>query len=123
MSESSHAKAKTPLLSDSSYKIVKYVASVVLPSLATLYFALAQIWGLPNTEEVMGTMTALNALFGVLLGVSTKSYNSSDTKYAGDVAFEPVNGDPSVKRMVADLNVHPQVISSMDEVLFRVVEK
>lgn len=122
MSESSHAKAKTPLLGDTTYTAVKHTAALVLPAIGTLYFALAQIWKLPNAEEVLGTIAAVNAFLGVVLGVSAKSYNNSDTKYAGDVAFEAVEGDETTKRMVAHLNTHPQVISSMSEVLFRVKE-
>jgi imidazoleglycerol phosphate synthase glutamine amidotransferase subunit HisH len=122
MSESSHAKAKTPLLGDASYTAVKHTAALVLPAAGTLYFALAQIWRLPNAEEVMGTIAALNTFLGIVLGISVKSYNSSDTKYVGDVMFEPVDGDETTKRMVAHLNTHPQVISSRSEALFRIVE-
>lgn len=122
MSESSHAKAKTPLLNDSGYKVVKHSAALILPAVGALYFALAQIWHLPNAEEVLGTVAAVNAFFGVVLEVSTKSYNNSDAKYAGDIAFEPVDGDVTTKRMVANLNTIPEVISSKDEALFRVVD-
>jgi imidazoleglycerol phosphate synthase glutamine amidotransferase subunit HisH len=123
MSESSrHAKVKTPLLNDASYAAVKHGAALVLPALGALYFALAQIWHLPNPEEVIGTIAAVNTFLGVVLGVATKSYNNSDTKYAGDVAFEAVDGDETTKRMVARLNTHPQVIASMNEARFRVVD-
>lgn len=46
----------------------------MLPALGTLYFALAQIWGLPYGEQIVGTITALDAFLGALLGVSTTSY-------------------------------------------------
>lgn len=123
MSESSHAKTKTPLLSDSNYKAVKHTAALILPAIGTLYFALAAIWNLPHAEAVMGTIAALNTFLGVVLGVSTKSYNNSDTKFVGDVVFESIEGDPTTKRLVSRLNTHPQVISSMDEALFKVVEE
>lgn len=115
-------KAKTPLLGDTTYAAVKHTASLVLPAIGTLYYALAQIWHLPNAEEVLGTIAAVNAFLGIVLGVATKSYNNSDTKYVGDVAFEPVDGDETTKRMVAHLNTHPQVISSRTEALFRIKE-
>lgn len=41
----------------------------------TLYFALASIWGLPYAEEIVGTITAIDAFLGVLLGISTHNYN------------------------------------------------
>ncbi len=125
MSESSHhAKTKSPLLGDTSYAAVKNTAAMILPAIGTLYFALAQIWGLPNAEQVLGTIAAVNAFLGIVLGISTKSYNNSDAKpqYVGEVAFEPVNGDETTKRMVTRLNTHPQVIASMNQVTFGVVD-
>lgn len=88
MSESSHAKSKTPLLSDRNYKVIKYVASIVLPAVATLYFALAQIWSLPKAEEVIGSIAAINAFFGVILGISTRSYNNSNVAYDGTLKLD-----------------------------------
>ena len=32
------------------------------------------IWGLPYAEEVVGTIMAIDAFLGILLGVSTVSY-------------------------------------------------
>jgi len=56
------------------YDILKYVAQIVLPALATLYFALSQIWGLPYGEQIVGTITAIDAFLGALLGISTYQY-------------------------------------------------
>lgn len=58
------------------YDTLKYVAQIVLPSLGTLYFALAQIWGLPYGQEVVGTITALDTFLGALLMISTTAYNN-----------------------------------------------
>ena len=56
------------------YDILKYAAQIVLPALATLYFALSQIWGLPYGEQIVGTITAIDAFLGALLGISTYQY-------------------------------------------------
>ena len=57
------------------YKILKYIAQIVLPAVGTLYFALAGIWGFPYGEEIVGTITAVDTFLGVLLGISTATYN------------------------------------------------
>lgn len=62
-------------LSNSNYDFLKWVAQILLPAFATLYFALAQIWGLPYAEQVVGTITAIDAFLGALLGISTHFYN------------------------------------------------
>ena len=57
------------------YDILKWVAQIFLPAIATLYFALASIWGFPYAEQIVGTITAIDAFLGVLLGISSAKYN------------------------------------------------
>lgn len=62
-------------ISNKTYDILKFIAQIILPALGTLYFALAQIWGLPLGEEIVGTITAVDAFLGAILGISTAQYN------------------------------------------------
>ena len=57
-----------------TYDILKWIAIVVLPALGTLYFALSGIWDLPYGEEIVGTITAIDAFLGALLGISSINY-------------------------------------------------
>lgn len=59
------------------YDILKWIAQIFLPAIATLYFAIAGIWGLPYGEEIVGTITAMDTFLGVLLGISTYNYNKN----------------------------------------------
>ena len=61
-------------MSSKTYDVLKFIALIVLPAVGTLYFALAQIWGLPYGEEIVGTITAIDAFLGAILGVSTSNY-------------------------------------------------
>lgn len=61
-------------MSNKVYDILKWIAQILLPAVATLYFALASIWGFPYAEQIVGTITAIDAFLGVLLGISTKRY-------------------------------------------------
>lgn len=61
-------------MSDKTYDILKWIAQILLPAIGTLYFAIAQIWGLPYAEQIVGTIMALDAFLGAILGVSTKAY-------------------------------------------------
>ncbi len=63
------------ILDNKIYDILKWIAMIVLPALGTLYFALASIWGLPYGEQVVGTITAIDAFLGALLGISSSNYN------------------------------------------------
>lgn len=63
-------------MSNSTYDFWKKIAQLWLPALGTLYFALAQIWGWPYGEQIVGTITAVDAFLGVILGISTYNYNN-----------------------------------------------
>lgn len=62
-------------LENKTYDVLKYIALIVLPALATLYGALAQIWGLPYAEEIPLTIMAIDTFMGVVLKVSTDNYH------------------------------------------------
>lgn len=64
-------------MSNKTYDILKWVAQILLPAIGTLYFAIASIWHLPYAEQIVGTITAIDAFLGALLGVSTKLYKES----------------------------------------------
>lgn len=61
-------------LSNKAYDIMKWIAQYLLPAVGALYFALSQIWGLPYGEEIVGTITAVDAFLGAILGISTMNY-------------------------------------------------
>jgi len=63
-------------MSNKTYDILKYIAQIVLPALATLYFALASIWNLSYSEQIVGTITAFDTFLGAVLMISNKNYNS-----------------------------------------------
>ena len=62
-------------MSNKIYDTLKVVAEVVLPALGTLYFALSGIWGLPYGEEIIGTITAIDAFLGAFLEYQRAKYN------------------------------------------------
>lgn len=62
-------------MSNKVYDILKYIALLVLPALATLYLALASIWGLPYGEQIAGTITAIDTFLGAILKISSDNYN------------------------------------------------
>lgn len=73
------------MLSDKWYNRLKITAQYLLPGMATLYFALAEIWKLPARAEIVATITALDTFLGVILGISSKNFKEADPKIAGDI--------------------------------------
>lgn len=60
------------------YDILKWIAQIALPALATMSIAVCTIWSLPYTEQIVGTITAIDTFLGVILGISTAQYNKQN---------------------------------------------
>ena len=56
------------------YDVLKYIAQIVLPALATFYMAIAGLWDLPYSEAISGTIMAFDALLGACLMISSAKY-------------------------------------------------
>lgn len=67
-------------MSNKVYDVLKWIALVVLPALATLYIGLSNYWNLPYPEEIAGTITLVDAFLGALLGISSIQYAKKEEK-------------------------------------------
>ena len=67
-------------MTNKTYDILKWIAMYFLPAIGTLYFALAGIWGFPYGEEIVGTVSAIDAFLGVILGISTAQYKKQEAE-------------------------------------------
>ena len=67
------------------YDVLVYVCQVVLPAIGALYFALAEIWGLPYTKQVIATIAAITAFLGTLLRISNHNYKKMNIDGIKDV--------------------------------------
>ena len=66
-------------LPDKVYDTLRWVSQYVLPGLGTLYFALAQIWGWPYGQQIVGSITALVTFINITLGASSNAYNQIES--------------------------------------------
>lgn len=98
------------------YNFLKWFVQIVLPGLASLYFGLAQLWGLPNAGNVVGTLSLLAFFLGTCVGISTKTYNSTDTKYDGQLVVTP-GEDGSTLRLS---NISTDALENKGEILLKV---
>ena len=61
-------------LSNSAFDILKWIAILLLPALATLVAVIFKIWNLPYGNEIAQTITALATFLGAILGISSVQY-------------------------------------------------
>ena len=64
---------------DKVYDVLKWIALIVMPAVATFYGVLSSIWGLPYGDQIVATITAIDTFIGALLGVSSYQYNKTKT--------------------------------------------
>lgn len=64
-------------LSNATYDALNRIVKYLLPGLGTFYFTIAQIWGLPYAEQIVGTIAALATLLGIIIAISNKNYEPS----------------------------------------------
>lgn len=105
-------------MSNKTYDFLKFLAQILLPALGTLYFALANIWGLPAAEQVVGTIVAVDTFLGVILKLSTNSYENSDRPYSG--AINVIAGGDGNTLYQLELDGRPEQLAGMSEVTFKI---
>ena len=69
-------------LNDKVYDVLKWVCLIALPACGVLYAALSGLWGWGYTQQVVGTLAAVETFLGALLGVSTAQYNKGGNDHA-----------------------------------------
>lgn len=62
-------------LNNKVYDVLKWIALLVLPALATLIATIFKIWNIPFGVEISATIMAIDTFLGAILGISTYNYN------------------------------------------------
>lgn len=61
-------------MSNKVYDVLKFIAQIVLPALATFYVTVAGLWQLPYPKEISGTVMAFDTFLGAILMISSAQY-------------------------------------------------
>ena len=96
---------------DKTYDILKRVALIVVPALATFVNAVGIVWGVPYTNEVTATITAFGVFLGAAIGVSSKNYEP-DTH--GNLVVTKHN------EVYADFTAEPSNLKDGDTIILKV---
>lgn len=65
-------------MSNKLYDVLKWIAILFLPALATLVAVVFKIWDLPYGPEIAATITAVATFLGAILGVSHIQYKKGE---------------------------------------------
>ena len=66
-------------LSNKAYDVLKFFCTIFCPALGTFIFAISKIWGWPPyAENIVGTISAIAAFIGAIIGISTMQYRKAN---------------------------------------------
>lgn len=100
-------------MNDKTYDIIKRVALIVIPALATFVNAVGIVWGVPYTNEVTATITAFGVFLGAAIGISSKNYEP-DTH--GNLVVTKHND------VYADFTAEPSNLKDGDTIILKVTK-
>lgn len=70
-------------MNEKAYKVLKWVAAIVLPAAGTLYATLGGIWNLPYVEQIPATILAVDTFLGAVMMLNdtkTEAKNAGNNK-------------------------------------------
>lgn len=95
------------------YDALKNVALLWIPALATLINTVGMVWGIPYTNEITATITAVGVFLGAGLKISSNNYTP------------PIDGDLVVTKhdeVYADFPSEPSALNDGDTITMRVTK-
>jgi hypothetical protein len=113
--------AKGYFMNSHVYDILKKMVQIILPAFGVFYMSIGAAWDLPGTKQVSDTIIALCTFIGVLLTLSSRSYNKSDAQYDG--ALDITQNEDGSKVYSLNLNTDTSVLDSKRNVNFKVDNK
>lgn len=102
-------------ISPKFYNFLKWVALVLLPALTALYVGVGSLWNFPAVTQVVGTMTVLDTVLGIILNKSSKNF--AKEQVVGDlIVQQDSDGLAAGIRMVAHRD--PMILDEQKKAVF-----
>ncbi|AWN03276.1 hypothetical protein PBI_CAMILLE_29 [Microbacterium phage Camille] len=114
------ANTPSPMLTNTSYDVIKDIVTLGFPALVTLYAGLAVLWGWPNTEQVVASAGLVITFLGVLLKIAQKRYEKLPVQYDGE--FIVNDPDPEKETFRFDFDNSLARMAEKDTVRLKVVD-
>ena len=65
-------------MSNMLYDFLNALVRIILPAAGSMYFALAEIWGLPYATQIVGTIAVITTFFGLVIMLARKGWQVDD---------------------------------------------
>lgn len=100
------------------YNAIKFLVTVVIPALITFIAVLGPIWEWDNITKLTATLAAIATFLGAIIGISSRNYNSDESRFVGETWLSPT--DEGWKR-VFDVQAD-EIDPTRKELTFKVVD-
>lgn len=100
-------------MKNAHYDVLKNIGLLWIPALATLINTVGMVWGLPYTNEITATITAVGVFLGAGLKISSNNYTP------------PIDGDLVVTKhdeVYADFPAEPSALNDGDTITMKVTK-
>lgn len=61
-------------VSNKTYDFLNALVRYILPAAGTLYFTLSELWGFPNSAEVVGTIAVVATFGGLIIALARNNW-------------------------------------------------
>lgn len=114
------ANTPSPVMSNTTYDIVKDSLTLGFPAAVVLYSGLGILWQWAYVTEVVASAGLVGTFLGVILKIASKRYENLPIQYDGELIANDPNPDNETFRLSFDNNLVK--MSQQDTVRLRVVD-
>lgn len=100
------------------YDTAKDVVTIYLPATSALYVGLAPVWGFPVPDKIAITIALVMTFLGVVLKISTNSYNKSLKSTDGVLQVD--QSDPTKDSYMFDISTDLEELAHQDRITLKV---
>ena len=100
------------------YDVMKWIVTIIIPAIITLYSSLASIWGIPYSEQIIATLAAIDIFLGVIMKISSKEYS----KNLDGILYIDKDGDDETNRYLFSID-DLDVVDQKDQITIKIKNK
>lgn len=105
-------------LNDKVYNFLKWLVVICLPAVGAAYFTLSDLWNLPKSFEVVGTITVIQTFLGGIVGVSSYNYGKTTERHAGVISHTGNDVDTGLPDLAMTVQKDPRDLVQKKRVVF-----
>lgn len=76
-------------MTDKFFNFIRFLAEIAISAAGALYYALAEVWGLPYGKEIVATCAAISTFLGIFTEWQRYAYNKAKEKAVEDATPIP----------------------------------